>query len=72
MSEREYKTTEARRKINARYAAKFERINCRFEPGMVDRIKKTGMSANAFINMAVHEKLDSMGIPKPTEGTGKE
>lgn len=64
MSEKEYKTTEARRKANERYSNKFERINCRFEPGTIERIGKTGMSANAFINTAVDEKLDNMGIPK--------
>lgn len=69
MSDREYKTSEARRKANARYSEKFERINCRFKPGTVDRISKTGMSANAFINTAVDEKLEDMGIPKQDEGS---
>lgn len=64
MSEKEYKTTEAQRKAIKKYGEKFERINCRFEPGTIERIGKTGMSANAFINTAVDEKLDNMGITK--------
>lgn len=64
MSEKEYKTTEAQRKAIKKYGERFERINCRFEPGTIERISKTGMSANAFINTAVDEKLDNMGIPK--------
>lgn len=58
MSDREYKTTEAQRRANAKYSEKFERINCRFNQGTIDRIKKTGQSANAFINAAVEEKLE--------------
>ena len=54
----EYRTTEAKRKANQRYNDKFERVNCRFNEGTLDRIKKLGYSANNFIRLAVAEKLE--------------
>lgn len=51
--------TEAQRKAVYKYDDKFERVNCRFEPGTKDRIKKTGYkSINKFIISAVMEKLN--------------
>lgn len=52
------KTTEAQRKAVYRYDDKFDRINCRLEKGVAERIKALGYkSANAFIVDAVMEKL---------------
>lgn len=58
MEQREYKTSKAKRKANYRYDDKFERINCRFNVGTIDRIKKLGYSSNNFIRLAVAEKLE--------------
>lgn len=62
MDEREYKTSEAQRKAVKKYSEKFERINCRFDPGTIEKIEKSGMSTNAFIRSAVDEKLERMRL----------
>ncbi len=50
--------TKAQREAIKRYDEKFERINCRFDPGTRKRIEDLGYkSANSFIIMAVEEKL---------------
>lgn len=57
--EEDKKTTDAQRKAVYKYDEKFERVNCRFEKGTKDRIKKVGYkSVNAFIISAVMEKLE--------------
>lgn len=56
--EKEYKTTEAQRRACYNYDDKFERVNCRFEVGTKERIKKLGYSANNFIRLAIAEKLE--------------
>ena len=53
-----HKTSEAKRRANYNYDDKFERVNCRFNKGTLDRIKKLGYSANNFIRLAVAEKLE--------------
>ena len=54
----EHKTSEAHRRANYKYDDKFERINCRFDVGTTDRIKKLGYTSNNFIRLAVAEKLE--------------
>ena len=54
----EYKTSEARRRAVYKYDDKFERVNCRFEVGTKERVKKLGYSINNFIKLAVAEKLE--------------
>lgn len=54
----ENKVSPAKRRCNDRYNDKFERINCRFDKGTIDRIKKLGYSSNNFIRLAVAEKLE--------------
>lgn len=57
--ENERKTTQAQRKAIYKYDDKFERVNCRFEVGTKERIKKVGYkSVNTFIISAVMEKLE--------------
>ena len=51
--------TEAQKRAVYRYDDKFERVNCRFEAGTKDRIKKAGYSSiNKFIISAVMENLE--------------
>ena len=52
------KTSEAQRKAVYKYDDKFERINCRLQKGMKDRIAALKYSANDFIKLAVAEKLE--------------
>ena len=54
----EYKTSEAKRRANYKYDDKFERVNCRFDVGTKQRIKKLGYTVNNFIRLAVAEKLE--------------
>lgn len=54
----EPKTSASMRKAIAKYEEKFDRINCRFDKGTLDRIKKLGYSSNAFIRLAVAERLE--------------
>lgn len=54
----EHKTTDAKRKAIYKYDDKFERVNCRFDIGTKQRIKKLGYSVNNFIRLAVAEKLE--------------
>lgn len=59
----ERKTSNAQAKAIKKYSAKFERINCRFEKGTLDRIKQTGYtSANQFIIKAVNNELSKEPI----------
>ena len=51
------KTSEAMRKAINKYDDKFDKFYVRFEKGTVDRIKKLGFSANAYVKLAVMEKL---------------
>jgi len=52
------KTSEAKRRAIYNYDDKFERVNCRFDKGTIERIKKLGYSANNFIKLAVADKLE--------------
>ena len=57
------RTYEEKREVNRKacknYSAKVDRINCRFEKGTIDRIKKLGYeSVNSFINLAVFDRLE--------------
>lgn len=54
----EHKTTDAQRKAIYKYDEKFERINCRFEKGTKEVIESLGYSVNAFIRLAVQEKVE--------------
>ena len=54
----EHKTSDARRKAIYKYDDKFERVNCRFDVGTKQRIKKLGYTVNNFIRLAVAEKLE--------------
>lgn len=58
MEEKEYKTSKAMRKAIDKYEEKFERVNCRFDKGTLERIKKLGYSSNSFIRLAVAERLE--------------
>lgn len=51
------KTSEAMRRAIDKYDEKFDKVYCRFDKGTVDRIKKIGYSANAYVRLAVMEKL---------------
>lgn len=51
------KTSDAMRRAITKYDDKFDKIYCRFDKGTVDRMKKLGFSANAYIRLAVMEKL---------------
>lgn len=50
-------TSKAMRDAIKRYDDKFDKVYCRFDKGTIDRIKKLGFSANAYIKLAVMEKL---------------
>lgn len=51
--------SQAQRNAVKKYDEKFERVNCRFEKGIKERIKKVGYkSINTFIISAVMEKLE--------------
>ena len=54
----EHKTTDAQRKAIYKYEDKFERVNCRFEKGTKETIENLGYSVNAFIRLAVQEKVE--------------
>ncbi len=55
----DFKTTEAQRRANAKYDTKFEKVLARLQPGTKKRIAALGYgSLNAFLLMAVAEKLD--------------
>lgn len=51
------KTSEAMRKAITKYDDKFDKTYVRLDKGTFDRIKKLGFSANAYIKLAVMEKL---------------
>ena len=52
-------TSDAQRKAVKKYDSGFERVNCRFQEGTKERIKKAGYnSINKFIISAVMEKLE--------------
>jgi hypothetical protein len=53
------KTSEAKRRANAKWDATQDRINCRFKKGTIDQIKALGhKSVNDFIKIAVIEKIE--------------
>lgn len=57
--EEKKKVTDAQRRAVYKYDEQFERVNCRFQKGVKDRIKKVGYkSINTFIISAVMEKLE--------------
>lgn len=51
-------TSDAMKRAIAKYDEKFDKTYVRFEKGTMDRIKKLGFSANAYIKLAVMEKLE--------------
>lgn len=57
--DKQLKTNPAVRRAVDKYEERFERVNCYFDKGTVERIKKLGYSSNAFIMLAVAEKLAS-------------
>lgn len=61
----ERKTTDAQRRAVYRYDDKFERVNCRLPIGTRERISAAGYkSANAFIQIAVTDKLAQVELAK--------
>lgn len=65
MKENECKTTDAQRRAIYKYDDKFERINCRLPVGTRERISAAGYkSANAFIQIAVTDKLAQVELAK--------
>lgn len=53
------KTSEAKRRANAKWDASQDRINCRFKKGTFDQIKSLGhKSVNDFVKIAVAEKIE--------------
>lgn len=55
----EFTTSAAKRKANAKYDEKFDKVLARLAPGTKKRIRDLGYSsANAFILKAVEEKLE--------------
>lgn len=59
--DREYKTTEARRRAVRRYEQYNDRINTIFPGGTKARMKELGIEhPSAFVKQAVLERLDAM------------
>ena len=53
------KTSEAKRRANAKWDASQDRINCRFKKGTFDQIKVLGhKSVKDFVKIAVAEKIE--------------
>lgn len=53
------KTSDSQKKAIKKYTDKFERINCRFEKGILKKIDASGYrSRNQFIVEAINEKLE--------------
>lgn len=57
-NKQERKTTEAQRRAVYKYDNTHERVNCRFDVGTKERVKRLGYKVNNFIKLAVAEKLE--------------
>ena len=58
MPEYTEKQKEQRKKAVEKYQKSVDRVNCMLPSGTKERIKKTGMSCNAFIKECVISELD--------------
>lgn len=58
MAEYTEKQIEQRRNAVRNYTEKVDRVNCLLPAGTKERIKKTGMSCNAFIKECVLSELE--------------